>query len=142
MEPQRPWLFFLFTRTTRPREKWKGEKPVQILHNTQSKRQTLRPLYTSFYSRRQSAVRLLQQIQSYSDHLYPVLKHSCPDGSGIFQNDSAESPGHEDSLNGLMRMKMVYSCAVSDISNPRWSLLFWQLVMSLLRHFMLLCFSP
>ncbi len=30
-----------------------------------------------------------QQKAALSDHLYPVMKHFCPDGSGLFQDDSA-----------------------------------------------------
>ncbi len=34
-----------------------------------------------------------------SDHLYPMMKHFYPDGSGPFQNDNAPIHGHEGSLN-------------------------------------------
>lgn len=32
------------------------------------------------------------------DHLYPVMKHFCPDRTGLFLDDSALSTWHEDSV--------------------------------------------
>lgn len=45
-------------------------------------------------------------IQSYSDlSPYPVLKHSCPYASGLSQDDSAPSTGHEGTLKCLLDKK-------------------------------------
>lgn len=40
-----------------------------------------------------------------TEHLYPVGKHFCLDGSGCLQDDSAPNHKHKDLFNGLKKMK-------------------------------------
>lgn len=44
---------------------------------------------------------------SLTDHLYPMMKHFCPDGRGPIQDGSAPIHRAQDSLNILMSMKMM-----------------------------------
>lgn len=46
-------------------------------------------------------------MQSYSDHLYPMMKHTYDDGSDLFQDDNVLI--HLASLNALLSMKMIYN---------------------------------
>lgn len=47
-----------------------------------------------------------------SDHLYPVMKHFYPDGSGLFQDDNAYI---HTALNGLMIKQLCESHSIKTV---------------------------